>query len=64
MMACIQQRESVMAVQMGKCMLMKTGSSDNEIVLTWACLADCVYIHISAAYSVLLVVKHMPLDVT
>lgn len=63
-MACIQQRESVMVVRMGKCMLMKTSSSDNEVVLTWACLADCVYIHISAAYPVLPVVKHMPLDVT
>lgn len=64
MMAYIQQREGVMVALMGKCMLMKTSSSDNEVVLTWACFADCVYIHISAAYFVLPVVKHTPLDVT
>lgn len=62
-MMYIQQRESVMVVWMSKRMLMKTGSSDNEFVLMWACLADCVYIHGSAAYPVLPVVKHTPLDV-
>lgn len=59
MMAYIHQRASVMVARTGKWMLMKTGSSDNEVVLTWACLADCAYVHISAA-----LVKCMPLELT
>lgn len=61
MVAYIQQRGSVMVAQVGKCMLMKTRSSYDEVVLTWICLADCVYIHISAAYTVLPAVMHTPL---
>lgn len=54
-MAHIQQREGVVVAQVGELMLTKIRSGDNDVVVTQACLDDCLYL--------LAVFKNVPLDV-